>query len=75
MSETNGENKSTVIEFDNLDETIDKLSNQLEFPVEEDIINIGAWILLKHPNFFGGSSRGNLRYLFWFFNNLIIQGL
>ena len=72
MSGTNGENESTVIQFDNLDETIDKLSNQLEFPVEEDIVNLGAWILLKHQNFFEGSLRGNLRYLFWFLNALII---
>ena len=72
MSETNCENESAVIQFDNLDETIDKLSNHLEFPVEEDIVNLGAWILLKHPNFFGGSLRGNLRYLFWFLNALII---
>ena len=34
---------------------VDKFDNDLEFPIEEDAINLGVWLQLNHPNFFDGS--------------------
>ena len=65
-----------MIDFDNIGEeessAANKYINTLSFPIEEDIASVGAWILLYHPNFFGDSLRGKLRYLFWLVNALFI---
>ena len=76
---THNKNAQTkYIDFDNVEETWDRFENNKKFPMEEDIVNAGTWILLFHPNFFQGSSKANWRYLFWLLNALItlaIQGL
>ena len=38
---------------------------KLVFPLDEDMVNLGVWMQLNHPNFFDKTIRGHLRYLFW----------
>ena len=63
------------IDFDKLDENTDKFEHTMEFPIEEDMVNLGAWVQLHHPNFFDGSSRGHMRYIYWLINTLLISSL
>ena len=49
-----------------------RFQNCIELNIEEDNINLGAWILLNHPNFFCGSNKARKRYAFWLLNTITI---
>ena len=57
------QNKTRFIDFDKEEEERGddqkKYENWIEFHTEEDNINVGAWILLNHPNFFAGSCKAS----------------
>ena len=44
MSVSQETNQVPIIDFDKIDEGKDKFENAFEFQVEEDMINLGAWI-------------------------------
>jgi hypothetical protein len=33
--------------------------------MEENMINVGYWILEKHSNFFEGNARAKIRFMAW----------
>ena len=46
----------------------------LAFPIEEDMVNLGSWLLLYHPKFFTENFWGHMRFFFWFvFSCLILS--
>ena len=66
--------ESNFIDFDNIDESA--LSNDpyaFETYLDEDMTNIGFWIMTYHPNFFDGSCQGFCRYIIWLTFTLIVQ--
>ena len=54
------------------DKKLNDDQNMLEFPIEEDMVNLGVWLQIHHPSFFDSTFRGHLRYLFWLVVSLII---
>ena len=43
-----------------------------EFVLEEDLVNMGFWLMTYHPNFFKGSEMAKRRYFIWIFNTIMI---
>ena len=74
-SEGAKEAPKTIIDFDAPEPDSSKFDNNLEFPLEEDMINLGVWIQLNHPHFFDGSCKGHLRFAFWLLNTFFIIGI
>lgn len=75
MARNEGQSAVSIVEHFNFDRPA-KFSNGLlilDFPVEEDMVNLGAWLQLYHPNFFEGSTGGQLRYMIWLLISLLIQ--
>lgn len=70
-----GEASSFALDFDDQDKYIDSIAKVNVFDLEKDAINLGAWLLLHHPNFFDGSWKGHARYFFWLLNTLVITGI
>ena len=69
------ENAIEQIDFDNPSTDCGIQECKIEFPLEEDIINLGSWILIYHPNFFNGSGKAALRYTFYFINSVVILSI
>jgi hypothetical protein len=44
-------------------------------PLEEDMVNMGYWILMNHSNFFEGSRQANFRYAIWLSVSLLILSI
>ena len=55
------------MDFDkvNIDTEKEMFTKKLDFPMDEDMVNLGVWIQIHHPNFFDSSVKGHLRYVFW----------
>ena len=66
---------SDFIDFDAPDIDCNDFETNLEFPLEHDVVNLGSWILLSHPNFFIGSTRANIRYALYLLNVIIILSI
>ena len=60
------------IDFENTCQDNDDYDMGLDFPLEDDIVNLGSWILINHPNFFTGNINASLRYLFFLVNLIVI---
>ena len=65
-------NEEAEFDFDKPSADSNAYVNTLEFPIEEDPLNLGTWIQLYHPNFFDGSLKGHLRYAFWLIFTLAV---
>ena len=61
------------MDFDGVDHDAEKemFQKNLDFPIDEDMVNLGIWLQLNHPNFFDSSMKGHLRYIFWFLFTII----
>ena len=66
------ERSTNYIDFDSPVIDCDKYKCNIEFALEEDIVNLGSWILINHPNFFDGSWKAALRYTFYLVNTVSI---
>ena len=47
------------------EQTNKKMEFTLAFPIEEDMVNLGSWLLLYHPKFFTENIWGHTRFFFW----------
>lgn len=56
------------MDFDkeNVDTEKTMFQKELAFPIDEDMVNLGVWIQIHHPNFFDTTTKGHFRYAFWF---------
>ena len=51
---------------------IDTNESEIEFEMEDDVINLGIWIQINSPELFEGSYMARCRYLIWLLNAIII---
>ena len=58
--------KEIDFDQDNVDTEKEMFQKKLDFPIDEDMVNLGVWLQINHPNFFDSSVKGHARYVFWF---------
>ena len=74
MNSDAGAQESDSIDFDKIDngEMQGSELQEYELALEEDALNLGFWLWVKHPNFFEGSCNARFRYAIWLFSSIII---
>ena len=48
---------------------------KLTFSADEDMVNLGVWLQIYHPNFFDTTMYGHLRYAMWLIFTFINMGI
>ena len=56
---------SEVIDFDKINNSLTPEDKVYEMHLEEDIVNLGYWLMVFHPNFFEGSTKAKGRFVYW----------
>ena len=51
-----------------------KIDKKSEFEIDDDVVNIGYWLIANHNDYFTGSYIANLRFVLWLIYTIIVLG-